>query len=365
MKCDFYMPVRLISGVGCIRNNAKFFSIGKKCMIVTGKNSAVASGALTDVKAVLEQSGIEYTIFDEITENPLLSACQKGGFAAAEFGAEYIIGIGGGSPLDASKAIAAFAANSTIDPMEIYDVEKLNPSLPIIAVPTTAGTGSETNPYAVLSLDGKNKKKTFTSPNSYAKYAFLDPSYTYSLGNYYTISCALDSFCHCVESLMSPKSTEISRMFALNGAAELWEELVKETQPDETAREALMYASMAGGVAINTTGTGFPHPLGYNLTMYKDIPHGRACAAFMREYLTYCRKSSFGVELSDLLAERLDCSIEDIMTLIPHLADVDVKLTDEEIELYIATTKDASNFKNCCYVINEDDMRDIYKRLFQ
>lgn len=373
MKLDFYMPTRVISGEGCVKKNAGLFSLGKKCIIVTGRRSAKASGALDDVLYALGKAGCEYVLFDKIGENPLLSVCAEGGKVAAEFGAKFVVGIGGGSPLDASKAIAAFAANPGIEPMELYNTEKLNPSLPIIGIPTTAGTGSEVNPYAVITLDESNKKKTFKSEHSYFKYAFIDPKYTCSLGHEYSVSTALDAFCHCIESYLSPKSTDISRMFAVYGARLIWDVLVRgklsEGEKDAGGftylqREALAYAATAGGVAINTTGTGFPHPLGYNLTLELGVPHGKACAVFTGEYIKYNARTPEGEKLLAEFAAGIGASVDEIAEQIPKLANVNVKLDADTIKVYVEKVKDASNYANSPYKINEEEMAEIYRKLF-
>lgn len=365
---DIFMPVEIKSGIDCISGNAGLFDIGKKCVIVTGRTSAVKSGALADVCAVLDKNGIEYTVFNQVTENPLMSVCYEIGKAAGKTGADFVIGIGGGSALDASKAVAAYAVND-IEPMQIFD-GGLKPSLPLILVPTTAGTGSEVNPYSILSLDGQNKKKTFNSRSSYARYAFLDPKYTYSLSEKYTVSTALDAFAHCIESYMSPKSTEHSSSYAVFGAKTILgvlNDYVKTGSFGESAREKLMNASCAGGIAINTTGTGFPHPLGYNLTMFRGVPHGLACAYFTGKHIEYTRKSPLGVILTGEFADRVGYSLSDIADITLCLAKQfteKITLTDDEIELYVNTTGGASNYKNNPYTINASEMKDIYRALF-
>ncbi|MBQ8509811.1 MAG: iron-containing alcohol dehydrogenase [Clostridia bacterium] len=373
MSFNFYMPTAILSGEDIVRGNAGKFALGKKAIIVCGRNSAKACGALDDVAAVLEGQGIGYTVFNKIMENPLVSVCYEGGQLAIREGCDFVIGIGGGSPLDAAKAVAAYAANPGIQPMDIYGSD-LKESLSILAIPTTAGTGSEVNPYSVMTLDGKNVKKTFKSPASYPKYAFLDPKYTVSLNRNYTVSTALDAFCHCAESYLSPKSTEVSRAFAVMGAQKLYKSLetLENIADDDNAKEAmrplryeLLTGACAGGVAINATGTGFNHPLGYNLTLYYGIPHGRACGVFMQEYFAYNSRTDEGKSLIDAFCSALGRSAETVAAKIVEWSNVTTKLTDAEIALYIENVKGAGNYANSPYVINVDEMRTIYTKLFK
>lgn len=368
MNFDFLMPVKIVSGESCVINHGADFALGKKCLIVTGRSSAKKSGALDDVCSVLREKDIIWTIFDEISENPLLSVCEKGGRQAAAFGADFVIGIGGGSALDAAKAIAAFALHQEISAMDLFTLG-CDCSLPLILIPTTAGTGSEANPYAVMSLDGENKKKTFKSVHSYAKFAFLDPKYTASLNAEYSLSTALDAFCHCLESFVSPKSTQISELFAVYGAKTIWEVFERRYKNQEVIldmadREALLYASCAAGIAINTTGTGFPHPLGYNLTMFYGTPHGRACGAFVGEFVRYTWKNRAGAERIDEFVARTGISYDDLVERIPALAAVNMELDEETIDRFVEKVKSAGNFANNPYVIDETEMKEIYTKLF-
>ena len=370
MNYNFRMPTEIISGYGAIEKNSDKLALGKCALIVTGKHSAKACGAFDDVTAALDRLGIRYAIFNKIMENPLLSVCFEGGRVARENGADFVIAIGGGSPIDAAKAISAFAANPDIEPMEIYTAE-LNPSLPIVAIPTTAGTGSEVNPYSVLTLDGKNVKKTFNRPMSYPKCAFLDPKYTNSLGMDYTVSTALDAFCHCIESYLSPRANEISKMFAVDGARRIYGALVNienvgsdTLEKLEPYREALLYGACAGGIAINVTGTGFNHPLGYNLTLYRGVSHGRACGVFMKEYLAYNSRVEAGKSLVESFAAAIGDTTDNIAENIVKWSNVSVKLTNEEIALYVENVKGATNYANSPYVINEAEMVEIYTKLF-
>ncbi len=373
MSFDFYMPTKIISGRDAVKNNAKIIALGKKCLIVCGRNSAKACGAMDDVIAALGSVGISYAIYDRIRENPLVSVCFEGGEYAREVGADFIIAIGGGSPLDAAKAIAAYATNPDVKGTAIYTADLKCP-LPIIAIPTTAGTGSEVNYYSVLTVDGENLKKTYKNSASYPKIALLDPKYTESLDLNYTVSTALDAFCHCIESYLSPNATEISRAFAVQGGEKLYRALgvLSKISEGEGAleavkpyREALLTAASAGGIAINTAGTGFNHPLGYNLTLYKGIPHGRACGVFMEEYVRYNQMHPEGERLINEFCRSVSGDTpEEMAANIVKWSAVDVELTHEEIELYVENVKGAGNYENSPYVINDDEKKAIYEKLF-
>ncbi len=374
MKFDFYMPARLYFGENAVMSAKEEFKGYRHALIVTGARSAKLSGALGDITDILEKCGVGYTVFDKIGENPRLSVCFEGGEVARRKGADLVIGIGGGSPLDASKAIAAFGANADLAKDDIFTAS-INKMLPIILVTTTAGTGSEANNYSVLTVDEDNVKKTFKNSLSYAKAAILDPKYTYTLGYDYTISTALDAFCHCIESYLSPKSTDISQMFALYGAKKIWNAFgAIKNNPDSlkdtgdltvrAIRQDLMAAACAGGIAINETGTGFPHPLGYSLTLYSGIPHGKACAAFTGEYIKYNMKTEKGAKKLYAFASHLETSIEEIAEVIPEIANVKLKLDEKEKTAYIDAVSTAANYSNSPYVISPDEMHLIYDRLF-
>ena len=367
MKIDFYMPTRIISGINCVKDNADCFRLGDSCIIVTGASSAIKCGALDDVIEVLCELGISYVVYDKCKPNPLLSDCFDGGQIAFESRAKFVIGIGGGSALDSAKAIAAYASNPAVAPMSLFETDRLAPSIPIIAIPTTGGTGSEVNPYSVITLDGMDCKKTFNSECSYPKFALLDPTYTYTLDYDNTISCMLDAFCHCIESFNSPKATFLSENAATFGAKKIWRELDKlEGSKDisEKTRERLLNASCAGGIAINATGTGFPHPMGYNLTFHCGVPHGRACACFIGKYIENCMKTDEGAARMTKFALRIGATPEEIALRIVRLAGVNVTLTEEEIDDFIEKIKQASNFANSHYVTSTEEAREIYRELF-
>lgn len=366
MNASFYMPTRVFFGENALTKNKNALVLGKHALIVTGARSAKASGALDEVIAVLDECGIAYTIFDKIRENPPLLTCYEGGKLAASLHADFVIGIGGGSPLDAAKAIAAFAANGDIEPMDIYDEQKRkNPTLPLIAIPTTAGTGSEVNYYSVLTLPDGERKKTFKANDAWPRAAFVDPRYTYSLSHGSTVSCALDAFAHALESYLSPKSTVFSEQAALFAAKEIWDVLSQAPATfTPEMREQLIAAATAAGMAISVTGTGFPHPMGYSITLLDGIPHGKACAVFAGDYIEYNEKTEVGKERIAAFAAHIGTTPKLMKALLPGLAEVDLTFTEEEIDRRVKLISGAGNYVNSPYVLSIDEMYEIYRSHF-
>ena len=362
MNFDFYLPTRMISGYGCIKKNPSALALGKSAFIVTGKNGAKKCGALDDVIDTLKELGVSYTHFNGVTENPPLLMCYEGGKACRAAGADFIIAIGGGSCMDAGKAIAAFAANPDVDPNGLFDTVT---ALPIVCIPTTAGTGSEANPYSIMTLEDGLRKKTFKSAASFPTVSFLDPAYTRSLSRAYTISTALDAFAHALESFLSPKSNFFSESAALYAAKEIWNVISQypDTFTDEM-RESLLYAATAAGIAINVTGTGFPHPLGYSLTLLDGIPHGAACAIFDGDFIEYNERTPVGKERLQRFYDALEVKPKVLREYLPALSGVDLTLTEEQIREHVELIKDAKNYANSPYVLSVDEMYEIYRRHF-
>lgn len=337
MILDSYMPVQIFSGKGCLDKNYKELArLGKCCLIVTGGSSARKSGALSDVTSALERLDIAYTVFDEITENPYTADCHRAGARAREVGAEFIIGIGGGSPLDASKAVAIYAANPELSPVDIYLRKYANTPLPVALVGTTSGTGSEVTGVAVLTDSSVNLKKSISGHDCYSVMSFCDYTYTMSMPYSVTVSTALDAFAHAVEGYFSSTANDMSDVYAEKAFAMLKDGLSyfmnSSALPDEALREELYNASLFAGLCLNITGTCFPHTMGYILTEDFSIAHGRACAAFIPDFIR------ISAENMPLKAQRLfdimgkDC--DTLCNMIETLADINISISAEQMEKY-------------------------------
>ncbi len=337
MNITSYMPVDVVSGKDCVENNAeKLLQFGKKCLIVTGGNSAEKCGALKDAIAALEKCGIEYSIFNEITQNPYTADCHRAGECARKLGADFIFGIGGGSPLDASKAVAIYSANPNMKAEEIYTRKNINKPLPLVLLGTTAGTGSEVTGVAVLTDSTCDKKKSISGHDCYSALSFCDYTYTLTVPYDFTVSTMLDAFAHATESYFSAVANEISDLYAEKAFKMLKTGfqyfLNNKTLPHESLREELYNASLFAGLCLNITGTCFPHTMGYLMTEDWGIPHGKACAAFTPELLRI--SAVHKAEKANNLFEIMGMSCEKLCNAIESLANINVKITADKMAEY-------------------------------
>ena len=330
----YYMPTKLITGKDVVLDNKDIFkTFGKKCLIVTGKSSAIKSGALKDVEQSLNETGIQFIIYNKVEQNPTVSSCIEAGQLAYDNDCEFIIGIGGGSPLDAAKAVAIFGANPDLDEDGMYK-GAYKRVLPIIAVGTTSGTGSEVTMVSVLT-NSKGLKKSIHNTPLYPVVSFGDPKYTLGLPYDFTVSTAIDAFAHLLESYYSNKADDITRSCSLKGCSMIYPILVKlldkDYVPTYNERETLYNASILGGLAIAQTGTCFPHTLGYYLSETYHIPHGFACAIYMEDIIRHVEKYDFdySYELYSTIGTTSDELIETVKNLIP---DFGVKMSEEELQ---------------------------------
>ena len=161
------------------------------------------------------------------------------------------------------------------------------------------------------------------------------------------------------------RKNDFSELLALYAAEKIWDVLTQYPESFSFEhREQLLYASCAAGAAISITGTGFPHPLGYSLTMLDGIPHGKACAVFAGAYLDYNEKTEKGRERIAVLYERLNVKPKVMREFLASLAGVELSFTEEEIAHRVELIKGAKNYTNSPYILSVDEMYDIYRTLF-
>jgi alcohol dehydrogenase class IV len=289
----FYVPTDLRVGAGIVAESGDAMAaFGKRCLLVTGKRSAVLCGALANVTDALDRAGVAWTVFDGIEQNPSVESCRAAGKAAASVGADFLVGIGGGSPLDAAKAAAIFAADPELTEEDLYAYAWPEKISPVVCVGTTAGTGSEVTPVSVLT-NGAGRKQSIRDDRIYPALSLGDGRYLRALPDAFLRSCGVDAAAHCIESFFSRKQTDISRTFALRGLVLLrpiFEKLRGGDGLDDDERQTLYLGSIYGGYAISVTGTAFPHALGYYLTESHSVAHGTACGVFLPAFLRHAKQ---------------------------------------------------------------------------
>ena len=330
---NYYMPTRLFTGNDCIAQHADALRAqGSRCIIVTDKHAAKASGALDDVERALDGCGISYDVWDGVTENPPVASCIEAGRLAAQGGAQFVLGIGGGSSLDAAKAISVFVANPNLEEAGFYALAWDASPVPIVLVGTTAGTGSEVTKVSVLT-DVAKRKHSIHDDRLYASVSFGDSRHTRSCPQGVTLSCGVDVLAHAAESYFSHKADEVSRAFAVRAIRLASEPLHVAASGEhlcDELREELYEASILGGLAINTTGTCYPHNVGYYLTENYGVPHGFASAVFLPSMLGHVR--TYDAAYANAFYDEIGMDEATLTRLIAEcLPTFDFRLSDEEI----------------------------------
>lgn len=281
----FYMPTKVYSDRDCVKKYGEQWSaLGKKALIVTGKSSA-KNGALADVLQVLETQKKEYCLFDETEENPSVEMIMRVRDLGVQEQVDFVIGIGGGSPMDAAKAIALMIWHKEKGSEYLYQKGADN-ALPVVEVPTTCGTGSEVTPYAILTIHEKRTKASLPH-RIYPVYALVDGKYLLTAGREVLVNTAVDALGHFIESYINTNATDFSHMLCEYGMS-VWSSAKNVLiGADITAQECdtLLFASTLAGMAISHTGTSLPHGLSYYLTYEKGVPHGKAVGYFLPGYL--------------------------------------------------------------------------------
>lgn len=342
----------------------------KKFLLVCGKNSFDA----LNIQKFIDTKCPEYIRFSEFSPNPKYEQVCKGIEAFNINSCDAIVAIGGGSAIDVAKCIKLFCK---MDPKENYLMQDLvDTKIPLIAVPTTAGTGSESTRYAVIYYN--DEKQSVTHPSIVPNYAVLDSSLLKTLPLYQKKCAMLDALCQGIESWWSVNSTDESKEYskiAVEKIMQYWRKYIFEE--DETAAEQIMLGSNYAGRAINITQTTAPHAFSYKLTSLYGIPHGHAVAiclpAIWLFMLNHMDKSidCRGVEyLSDVFIKIASAmgevsSADAIEFFKKMLYEMEIKgpisVTRNQELFVLSSSVNPVRLKNNPILLNIDDIRNIYE----
>ena len=256
----------------------------KKILLVTGKKSYDSSGAKQIIDVLLDN--YLYRRFYNFEENPKLEDVERGVKLFKEFQCDFIIAIGGGSVLDMAKLINFFNKKQKPFINEFNSLLDTNDIVPLVAIPTTAGTGSEATHFAVVYYN--KKKYSIANDLLLPKFVCIAPKFTYKINKYLTVITAMDAFSQAIESYWNVNSTEESLLYSEESIKLVWKYLPKLiNENDIDARNSISRASFLAGKAINITKTTAPHAFSYFLTDKLNLPHGHAVAITLPFFCKY------------------------------------------------------------------------------
>lgn len=289
----------------------------KKVFIVTDKD-LLKFGVVEKVTSVLDAAKIEYTIFSNVKQNPTVAQVKEGVVAFSLSNADAIVAIGGGSPIDTAKGIGIISNNP-----EFADVVSLegvadtkNKSVPIIALPTTAGTAAEVTINYVITDEENVKKMVCVDPNVIPVLSIVDAELMLSLPPSLTAATGMDALTHAIEGYITKGAWEMSDMFELKAIEMIAKHLpvVVKNPSDVVARDGMAVAQYIAGMGFSNVGLGLVHGMAHPLGAYYDIPHGVANALLLPIVMEYNTESSIAkyVDIARAMGIKVDhLSLED------------------------------------------------------
>lgn len=294
---DLNDRTRVIFGPGSVKTIHEYPMPGKKALICLDKDPfAKNMGYLDTLIHELELAGCDYAIFDKIQPNPILSTVHAGRDFLKSEGCDFLISLGGGGPCDTAKGIALISTN----PGSLWDYipggtggRKVaeNKPLPLISIPTTAGTGSEVAPGLVITNDETGEKNSFKNVGCFPVYCFSDPELQMSVPPRLTAFQGYDAMSHCVEGYLMRKSTLATDMFTLTAVENAYRFLPRAVRngQDLEARERIAFTAILTGWCMNTASTSTMHPLEHTLSEFNPkIAHG--CGLIMLSQAYYAHQ---------------------------------------------------------------------------
>lgn len=271
-------------GAGAIKEIiTEFTKRGFTKAFVTSDASLVKFGVTTKVTDLLDEANIPYVIYSDIKPNPTIENVQNGVKAFKESGADCIIAIGGGSSMDTSKAIGVIITNPEFE--DVLSLEGLsptkNPCVPIIAVPTTAGTAAEVTINYVITDPAKERKFVCVDTNDMPIVAIVDPEMMSSMPKGLTASTGMDALTHAIEGYTTRGAWEMTDMFHLEAIRLISENLRDAVENKTSGREGMALGQYLAGMGFSNVGLGIDHSMAHTLSAHYDTPHGVACAMFL------------------------------------------------------------------------------------
>lgn len=379
----FVIPNHTVVGTNVLGEAAPLLKkMGNKAFIVTGRHVAV-SDMMKQLTELLDENGIGCVIFDGITGEPTDTMIENGVEMLKSSGCDFIIGIGGGSPLDSAKAIAAMAVNE--GSIADYNGKEITGEiLPLVAIPTTAGTGSEATKFTVITDSEKGIKMLLKGDVLVPKLAIVDSSFTVGAPKSVTSATGLDALTHAVEAYTSRKAFSMTDTLAVSAVKRIMKYLpIAYKEPDNSlAREQMSIAALEAGICINNSSVTIVHGMSRPIGALFHVPHGMSNAMLLKECLSFAVSGAYekfanlgretGVasdfDSDETAAEKFIDSLQNICDVceIPTLEQYGI----DRDEYYSKISKMATDAvasgspANTVKEVTVDDCIEIYKKLY-
>lgn len=294
MAREFIVPGQIITGAGALdMAEGALGQFGKKAMIVTDK-VMIELGNCAKVENALKNQGIAYTIYSEITGEPTDTMIENGLAQYKKEGCDFLVALGGGSPIDSMKAIGSLVKNggNISDYMgKVIDVEMP----PMVAIPTTAGTGSEATQFTIITDTRKDIKMLLKGKVLMPTLAISDPQFTMTAPPKITAATGLDALCHAVEAYTSRKAQTLSDTFALSAVKRIFKYLPTAFHDgkNEEARIEMAVAALEAGIAFNNASVTLIHGMSRPIGALFHVAHGLSNAMLMKECLSFALEGAY------------------------------------------------------------------------
>ena len=296
MEFTYYMPAKILFGKGALDKLAETSLPGHKALIVISAGGSMKRmGYLDRVQGLLKQNGVESTVYAGIKPNPTLENVRDGAAMAREQGCDFVIGLGGGSSIDAAKSIAVMAVNEG----DYWDYLSggsgkgqpvPNKPLPIVAITTTAGTGTEADPWTVVTKEDTHEKIGFGNEDTFPTLSIVDPDLMESVPPHLTAYQGFDALFHSTEGYLANIATPISDVFALKSIELIGKSLAKAVKDgsDEEARADVALANTLSGLVESTSSCISEHSLEHALSgFHPELPHGAGLIMISEAYYSF------------------------------------------------------------------------------
>lgn len=381
---DYFQDTKIVFGAGRVAEAGEIVSgFGNSCLMVTTPGTGVLQDLYDRVKGILEAAGLKVAHFDGVTPNPTVDDIRKGAEMAKSIGAEVILGVGGGSSMDSAKAIAVEATHegSSWDYL-FYKTQPTEKTLPIVAISTTSGTGSQVTQVAVVTNTETRDKSALYNNILYPRVSIVDPELMVTLPSFVTATTGFDVFCHAFESLIHPNCGAYVDLLAREAVQTVMNTLpqVLEDPSNVELRSRMAWADTLAGLCIANAGVTLPHGMGMAIGgMYPKVAHGQAlaivypaCTDFTWEkaiepyaFMARSRNAELASVSDEEAAKASANEIEAFLKAIGLYQKLnEVEMPESEIEALAKQSMVLPDYKNNPRVATYDEMVDLVKASF-